>query len=69
MPHVCWYEGKSLKCKICKKYPWSVEIKEEKREWRSCLCQKWGTCVGKVYGFNSDRICAECKKNIRDSNL
>ena len=31
--------------------------------------KKWGTCVGKVYGFNSDRICAECKKNIKDSNL
>ena len=46
-----------------------MEIKEEKREWRSCLCRKWGTCVGKVYGFNSDRICAECKKNIKETNL
>lgn len=69
MKHICWREGKSLKCKICHKYPWSKEFKEEKQEWRTCICQLWDSCKGKVYGFSNDRICSSCKSNIKESNL
>lgn len=66
--HKHWYQGNSLKCRICQEYPWDSQIIEE-REWRPCLSQKSIRCKKKVFGYKTDRICNDCTNSLKNGNL